>query len=128
MGSSTAVYLVVHMLPYKELIVWQKAFAFSVNIYKATDSFPQEEKFGLQSQIRRAGVSIPSNIAEGSKRGTNKDYVSFLRVAHGSAAEVETQLMIAQELGYVTESKFFPLKQELDEIMKILASLIRKLA
>lgn len=115
------------MLPYKELIVWQKAFRLSIDIYRATESFPQEEKFGLQSQIRRAGVSIPSNIAEGNKRGTKKDYVSFLRIAHGSAAEVETQLMIAKELDYIPESKFLTLKNELDEIMKMLGSIVQKM-
>lgn len=79
------------MLPYKELIVWQKAVELSTIIYKETTSFPSEERYGLQSQIRRAAVSIPSNIAEGSKRGTIKDCASFLRIAHGSAAELETK-------------------------------------
>lgn len=115
------------MLPYKELIVWQKAFRLSIDIYRATESFPQGEKFGLQSQIRRAAVSIPSNIAEGSKRGTDKDYASFLRIAHGSAAEVETQLLIAKELGYIPEKQFTPLHVELDEVMKILGSMIQKM-
>ena len=82
------------MLPYKQLIVWQKSVEFSIAIYKLTNGFPISENFGLISQMRRASVSIPSNLAEGSKRGTIKDYVSFLRISSGSAAELETQLLI----------------------------------
>lgn len=116
------------MLPYKELIVWQKAIELSTAVYKETMSFPLEERYGLQSQVRRAAVSIPSNIAEGSKRGTSKDYVSFLRIAHGSAAELETQLIIAKNLGYISEQTFTSLMRNLEEIMKILGTLVRKIA
>ena len=116
------------MLPYKELVVWKRSFKFALSVYKVVSKFPSDEKFGLQSQIKRAVVSIPSNIAEGNKRGTIKDYVSFLRIAHGSGAEIETQLMLAKELGYIPEKIFLGLEKELEEIMRMLGTIIRKLA
>lgn len=112
---------------YKNLIVWQKSVKFSVKLYKVTSKFPDQEKFGLISQLRRAGVSLPSNIAEGSKRSTKKDFRSFLVIAHGSGAELETQLYIAKELFYIEEKEYNILVAELDEIMKILAVFIKKL-
>lgn len=114
------------MLPYKELIVWQKAFKLSLSVYRETESFPTKETYGLQSQIRRATISIPSNIAEGNKRGTMKDYTSFLRIAHGSGAELETQLLLAKELGYIKEEKFSGLEKDLEEVMKMLGAMIKK--
>ena len=78
---------------YKELIVWQKSFRLCTQLYKITRAFPSEERFGLTSQIRRAAVSIPSNIAEGYGRGTTPDYIRFLWMANGSVAELETQLL-----------------------------------
>ena len=114
------------MIPYKELIVWQKAVEFSLCIYTLTSKFPESEKFGLVSQMRRASVSIPSNIAEGSKRGTVKDYVSFLRIASGSGAELETQLYISQKLNYLSQKEYIKHEQDINEIMKILGSLIKK--
>lgn len=117
----------VYMIPYQELIVWKKAVAFSVIIYKETENFPEKEKFGLTSQIRRAAVSIPSNIAEGSKRGTIKDYCSFLRIAHGSGAELETQIIISKELDYIDPETFTHLQSDLNEIMKMLGGMLQKL-
>lgn len=114
------------MADYKKLIVWQKATNFCIEIYKITKSFPSDEQFGIVSQLRRASVSIPSNIAEGSKRSTDKSYASFLRVALGSGAEIETQLYISKELGYISEKDYFKLIELLDEIMKMLSSLIKK--
>ncbi len=115
------------MLEYKDLIVWQKAFDLSLHIYKATEQFPEVEKFGLQSQMRRAAVSIPSNIAEGSRRGTHKDYISFLRVADGSAAELETQLLLAHALKYMSEPQFTTSQELLMEVRKMLPSVIGRL-
>ena len=99
-----------------------------MRIYKITNTFPPEEKFGLVSQIRRSAVSIPSNIAEGSKRGTDKDYAQFLRIAHGSGAELETQLLISKELGYIPEKVYLILERDLEETMSILASFIKKIS
>lgn len=89
---------------YKQLTVWQDAVDFAKDIYLSTNNFPTEEKFGLTSQIRRAAVSIASNIAEGSCRNTNKEFIHFLGVAAGSTAEVETQIIIAWKLGLLTQN------------------------
>jgi four helix bundle protein len=88
---------------YGELIAWQKAVDFAEEIYRATEDFPRREMFGLTNQIRRAAVSIPSNIAEGQGRRTTRDFLHFLSVAKGSLQEVETQLLIAFRLGYLDE-------------------------
>lgn len=115
------------MTYYKELTVWQQAYIYGLEIYKKTKNFPAEEKFGLVSQLRRASVSIPSNIAEGSKRSTRKDYRSFLVVAYGSGAEIETQLLFCKDLGYLEEKEYLLLSSQLSEIMKMLNVMIRKL-
>ncbi len=83
---------------FKSLIVWQKAMVLVKAVYNVCDSLPQRENFALADQLRRAAVSVPSNIAEGTRRTTRKDYVQFLSIAHGSLAEVETQLLLIQEL------------------------------
>jgi four helix bundle protein len=83
---------------YRDLTVWQKAIELVIKIYALTDKFPTEERFGLTSQMRRAAVSIPSNIAEGNFRRSTKDYVQFLKIAFGSGAELETQLEIIKRL------------------------------
>lgn len=88
------------MRNFKELKVWQKGFQIAINSFKITKTFPQQEKFGLASQINRAGVSIPSNIAEGSSRNSDKDYNRFIEISLGSSFELETQLLIAKELKY----------------------------
>ena len=111
---------------YKKLKVWQDSVTFSVAIYTLTNSFPEHEKFGLISQLRRASVSVPSNIAEGSKRGTKKDFVSFLRIALGSAAEIETQLLIASQLKMITQEKYAELNTSLEKIVGMLDSFIKK--
>ncbi len=110
---------------FKDLTVWQRSIELANEIYIMTRAFPQAETYALVSQLRRAAVSIPSNIAEGSKRGTHKDFVQFLRIAIGSAAEVETQLIIAKNVyPTVDSSNAFEL---LDEVQKMLAALISKL-
>ena len=88
------------MRNFKELKVWQKGFQIAVNCFKITAAFPTQEKFGLSSQINRAGISIPSNIAEGSSRNSSKDYNRFIQISLGSCFEVETQLLIAKELNF----------------------------
>ena len=114
------------MSSYKDLRVWQKSFSLCVDVYAITKLFPKEEQYGLTSQIRRSAVSIPSNIAEGSKRG-KKEFFHFLRIAHGSGAELETQLLLAEQFGYIPHSSLLPLMQNLDEVMKMTATLIKKL-
>lgn len=89
---------------YRDLIAWQKAIALVESVYTATQSFPAEERFGLSSQLRRAVVSIPSNIAEGQGRHTSKEFIQFLSVAHGSLREVETQIIITQRLAITNDA------------------------
>ncbi len=112
------------MKTFRDLIVWQNAIAFVTNVYKVTIRFPQAELYGLSSQLRRAVVSISSNIAEGSKRGSKKEFMHFLRIAQGSGAEIETQLTIAKNLDYISEKQFVELFSELESIMKMLTKLI----
>lgn len=106
---------------HKDLIVWQKAMDLVEEVYKLTDKMPQSELYGLTSQIRRSAVSIPSNIAEGAARNHDKELLQFLYVALGSAAELETQLLLAERLGFVRIVPF----DGLSEIKKLLLGLIR---
>ena len=85
---------------FKELIVWQKAIDLTVEVYVIVNSFPKEELYGLTDQIKRASVSIPSNIAEGAERSSTKEFIHFLDIALGSAAELETQMIISQKIGF----------------------------
>lgn len=110
---------------FKQLIVWQKAIELVKEIYRITDDFPKSELYGLVSQIRRASVAIPSNIAEGKKRKTKKDFVQFLRIADGSAAELETQIIISKDL--YRSINFSRAEGLLDEIQKMLITIINKL-
>ncbi len=110
---------------FKSLIVWQKSMDLADTVFQFTKKFPKEEQYGLTSQMRRAAVSIPSNIAEGSRRTSKKDYVQFLRIASGSAVELETQLLLAQKWYPTAVSPAaLPL---LSEIEKMLSSLVRRL-
>src|SRR5215210_3696863 len=104
------------MRPHEKLDVWGRAVDFVTLIYRATDSFPKEEKFGLTSQIRRAAVSIPANIAEGAGRKSSKEFAHFLSNAQGSASEVETELLIARRLGFLSEGNYQGLRAALDDI------------
>ncbi|CAD7803063.1 hypothetical protein CHRY9390_01019 [Chryseobacterium aquaeductus] len=115
------------MAHFKELLVWQKSINFVTEIYKETESFPKAEMYGLVSQIRRATVSIPSNIAEGNSRRSVLDYLQFLRISRGSCAEVETQLIISKNLGFLDEEKSLKLNQDIIEISKMLNGLITSL-
>ena len=112
---------------YKDLIAWQKGMQLVVAIYDATDGFPSHEQFGLTSQLRRAAVSVPSNIAEGKAHFSNRDFVRFLRHARGSLAEIETQVLIAQQRQYLHLETATHLTQQLDELGRILSGLINSL-
>lgn len=105
---------------YRDLKVWQRSKAFAVRIYRETDAFPRKEQYSLTDQIRRAAVSIPSNVAEGHIKRSDKVFANQLDVALGSAAELDTQLEIALEVGYLKETIYQPLVTELQEIMKML--------
>src|SRR3989338_7536492 len=109
---------------YQDLTVWQKSVDFSIKLYGVTESFPKQEMFGLISQLRRAAVSIPSNIAEGFRRKTNKEKLQFLRIAYGSGAEIETQLVISNKLRYLNDDNYAHLTQDLGEVMRMLNTLI----
>ncbi len=112
---------------YRDLLVWQKSFQLCIRIYRLSRNFPRDERFGLTSQVRRAAVSIPSNIAEGYGRGTTRDYLRFLWVANGSLAEVETQLMLARELQFAPETALNDLLEAMAEVERMLKALIRSL-
>ncbi len=115
------------MKSFRELVVWQRSMDFVSEVYQITSPFPDEEKFGLTNQIRRASVSIPSNIAEGFGRKSDGDFSRFLSIALGSNYEVQTQLEIAKNIGLLTESKLIPLIGELEEIDRMIKSLKSKL-
>lgn len=114
------------MKTHKDLLVWQKSIDFVTGIYEFTSDFPSHEMYGLISQLRRASISIPSNISEGAARNSNKEFVRFLYIARASAAEVETQLIISENLGYAI-SGISKLKNELASISKMLTALINKI-
>jgi len=113
------------MSTYKDLKVWQKSMLLCEEIYLATKRFPKEEQYGLTSQIRRAVIAIPSNIAEGQKRTYKKEFIQFLRISLGSGAELETQLEIAKRVGYLDTKNYNMLINLLGEVMKMLQSLIK---
>ncbi len=113
------------MKSHKDLIVWQKSMDHVAAIYVATKAFPKEELFGIVSQMRRAAVSIPSNIAEGYGRLYDKETVKFLSNALGSASELETQLIISKDLGYLSIEDFQKLTNQIEEIIRMLSALIK---
>ena len=113
------------MKSYRDLIAWQKAMAMVTEIYRLTSAFPSEEKFGLTSQLRRAAVSVPSNIAEGHSRNSDGEFKQFLGIARGSISEVETQLLIAVNLGFLSEQDSNIASVE--EVGRITSGLIRSL-
>lgn len=105
---------------YKDLIVWKKSADLAVLIYEVTDSFPKNEQYGLTNQMRRAAVSIPSNIAEGKLRGSIQEWKRFLNIAYGSAGELETQLEIASRIGFLNGKKQTEIEGLLQEVLKML--------
>ncbi len=110
------------MSSYKELIVWQKSILLVKDLYQASGTFPKEELYGLSSQMRRAAVSIPSNIAEGNGRGALAEYLRFLHFARGSCYELETQLLISRELHDLDEELYQSLNARTEEIGRMLNS------
>jgi len=111
---------------YRDLIVWQKSMSLVVEIYKVTKLYPQSELYGLISQTRRSAISIPSNIAEGRRRGSKKDFIHFLIIAYASGAELETQVEIAKRLEFGKAQDFKAVDDLLDEVMRILNILTNK--
>jgi four helix bundle protein len=113
---------------YKDLIAWQKAMELVAAIYDTTDRFPSNEQFGLVSQLRRAAVSVLSTIAEGKAHYSNRDFVRFLRHWRGSLAEIETQILIAQQRKYLDSDTMTNLTHKIDELGRILSGLIKSLS
>jgi len=114
------------MRNFKEYIVWQKAMDLSISIYAVTKDFPADERFGLTSQVRRASVSIPSNIAEGAGTSTPKHFGEYLQRALGSSFELETQLILSNKLKYVPDATAIKIIDQIIEIQKMVSSLIKK--
>ncbi len=112
---------------YSDLIVWQKAIEFVCAVYDQTRTFPADERFGLTSQIRRAAVSIPANIAEGQGRTSKKEFLNFLSIAHGSLREVETFIVIARRLNFLKPTSAEPLLIQAGEVGRLLNGLMRSL-
>jgi four helix bundle protein len=119
--------LLVPVQHYRELIAWQKAIELVEVIYRATETFPRTETYGLTSQLRRAAISIPSNIAEGQGRNTTRDFLHFLSIAQGSVCEVETQIIVATRLGYVDMQREAILLETVAEVGRLLTGLRRSL-
>jgi four helix bundle protein len=111
---------------FRNLLVWQKSHELALEIYRLSRDFPREELYGLASQMRRAAVSIPSNIAEGCGRGGDPDFGRFLVIAMGSSSELEYQLLLAKDLGYVDTTMHESLERKIMEIKKMLSSLIQR--
>ena len=112
---------------FKELKLWQKAYQLCLEIYKNTKRFPTEEKYGLSSQMRRAAISVPSNIAEGYGRKTIPDYVRCLYIAYGSTCELETQILLSGDLKFLTEDTQSSLVERIKEVERMLMALIKSL-
>ena len=112
---------------YQDLAVWQKAMVFAKDVYIITKCYPNSELYGLTSQIRRGAVSIPGNIAEGWGRKSKGDFIRFLAVARGSAAELETEILLSSEIGILSKDQSEPVLQNLTEIRKMLNALIKSL-
>jgi four helix bundle protein len=113
---------------HKDLQVWQKSIAMVTEIYALTKSYPKEEIYCIVNQIRRAAVSIPANIAEGCARRSTKEYVQFLYISLGSAAELETHLIVSHNLGYITTNTCDTMQVKLEEIIRMLTGLIKSLS
>ncbi|OGJ63438.1 hypothetical protein A3A67_01190 [Candidatus Peribacteria bacterium RIFCSPLOWO2_01_FULL_51_18] len=114
-------------MSYRKLKVWAKSRELVKVIYQLTQHFPKEELYGLTSQVRRAAVSIPSNVAEGSQRSSDREFGNYILIARGSIAELETQLLLSVDLGYLTEEAVADALQNLDEISRMLHALHSKL-
>ena|SRR5690554_3356314 len=115
------------MHQYKELNIWKKSMELAVEIYAQTKNFPSEEKFGIVSQIRRCAVSVPSNIAEGAGRKSDKEFGQFLSISYGSLCELDTQLIICTHLGYIEDSMSTTIFNRITELQKMIYTLAHKL-
>ena len=115
------------MRPHSNLEAWKEAIELVVRVYKVTESFPKDERFGLTSQLRRAAVSIPANIAEGAARRSEKEFLYFLSIAQGSASELETELIIGRRLDYLNEHSFGELSVKLILIGRLITGLSQHL-
>lgn len=115
----------VKVRTHKDLDVWKKAMSFVTELYKITATFPKDERYGLTSQMRRAAVSIPSNISEGAARQSNKEFIQFLYIALGSNVEIETQLNIARNLNFINDETFEKMDEDQNEISRMLMGLIK---
>lgn len=115
------------MKDFRQLKVWEKSHQLALAIYKATKEFPKEELYGLTSQIRRASMSIPTNIAEGCGRNTDADFARFLQMAMGSASETEYQLILAHDLQFLPKDSYEKLHNDVEEVKRMLASLLKTL-
>jgi len=113
---------------YKELNIWKKGIEIAERVYIITENFPQKELYGLSLQMQRSAISIPSNIAEGFVRGHTAEYKQFLRIALGSCAELDTQLIIAHKRNYTTQAEVINLKEDLDHECRMIMNLIKSLS
>jgi four helix bundle protein len=116
------------MRDFRKLKVWEKAHQFTLQIYRITKKFPSDERFGLTVQLRRAAASIPTNIAEGCGRGTERELARFMSIAAGSASEVEYQLLLSRHLNYIQDETHKELNQQINEIKKMLNRFIQRLS
>lgn len=114
------------MQDFHKLVVWQKAHTWVLNVYKFTNRFPDTERFGLTSQLRRAAASIPANVAEGCGRGGRNEFSRFVQIAMGSASESEYHVLLAKDLGYLKPSDYESLRLGIQEVKRMLASLLKR--
>ena len=114
--------------PHKKLEAWKQSMDLVIEVYRVTESFPGQETYGLTNQIRRAAVSIPSNIAEGAARQTKKEFINYLHMAQGSLSELDTQIELARRLGYLDDDNWKSLDQRMERIDKMITGLIRHLS
>lgn len=112
---------------HRDLLIWQRSMALAASVYRMTAKFPRTEQYGLTSQVGRASVSVPTNIAEGFGRASRKDYSRFLAISRGSLMEVDTLLRLCETLGYAEPAAVAPMLQEVDEISRMIAAIRRKL-
>ena len=113
---------------YRDLIVWQKSVEMVIAVYRATKKFPSSEQFAITSQVKRAAVSVPANIAEGYGRNTQKEYAHFLRIAQGSLSELETLLTIAQKISYCSAQEYSTLEKHASEVARMLYALRKSIS
>lgn len=115
------------MQDFRNLKVWHDAHELTLLLYRYTDSFPKSERYGLTSQLRRAGSSIPANLAEGCGRGSDADFARFVQFAIGSASELDYHLLLARDLGYLSNDVYDHCKEHVDEVLRMLHGLLKRL-